>query len=546
MTDSTAPALPAATILGYPRNGPDRELKKALEAYWAGRAEPDRLDDELRALRRRTRRHLAALGLSADGAVPAAFSAYDPVLDVATMLGAVPERFAGLVAADGSVDLPGYFALARGAGEKAPLEMTKWFDSNYHYLVPEIGPDTTIRYVDDRMVREFREGLDEGSTTRPVLVGPVTFLLLSKAAVGAPKGFRPMDRLEDVVGAYAHLLSELGAAGAPWVQIDEPALVADTWDASREEVLAATDYAYDVLSWQLARSRRPAILLTAPYGSVGDALPVLAASSVEAVGLDLVRGEMPSADVLATLAGKTVAAGVVDGRNIWRTDLERALDLLERLRDAVGPDGRVCVSTSTSLQHVPHDVEREVHLSLELRGWLAFADQKVGEVLLLADGLERGRGAIAAELAEAADARAARLAHPGVHRPQTRAELAGLDETAFDREPYARRAVTQQEELGLPVLPTTTIGSFPQTSEIRRVRAAHRRGELDDAAYEAAMRAEIEKVVRLQEELGLDVLVHGEPERNDMVQYFAELLDGFAVTQHGWVQSYGSRCTRPS
>ncbi|MPV88889.1 5-methyltetrahydropteroyltriglutamate--homocysteine S-methyltransferase [Georgenia ruanii] len=545
--DRTVPWFPDATVLGYPRIGANRELKKAVEAFWAGRSELDDLLAALESLRRETRGRLARLGLPpGDGSIPGDFSAYDHVLDAATTLGAVPERFADLVAEDGTVDLPGYFTLARGDGERAPLELTKWFDSNYHYLVPEIGPDTPLRYGDDRLIFKFLEAAADGVTTRPVIVGPVTFLLLSKPAAGAPAGFHPLDRLDDAVAAYADQLRALGVAGAPWLQLDEPALVSDAWDVPRARVLAAAERAYGALAGELGRPERPALFVSAGYGPLGDALPVLARSAVEAVGLDLVRGPLPPAAELATLARKVVVAGVVDGRNVWRTDLDAALGVLERLRAGIGEGARVAVATSTSLLHVPHDAAREKHLSRELRGWLAFADQKVEEVLLLADAVAGGREAVATRLAEAAAARRARRAHPGVRRAGVRERLAALTDAAFARAPYPERRAAQEARLGLPALPTTTIGSFPQTAEIRRARAALRRGTMSEAEYRQAMRAEIEQVVRLQERLGLDVLVHGEAERNDMVQYFAELLDGFAATEHGWVQSYGSRCTRPA
>ncbi|WP_127125236.1 5-methyltetrahydropteroyltriglutamate--homocysteine S-methyltransferase [Georgenia sp. SYP-B2076] len=554
--DRTVPWFPGGTVLGFPRIGPNRELKKAVEAFWAGRRELDDLQADAENLRRATRQRLTRLGLSPDdAAIPSDFSFYDHVLDAATTLGAVPERFAGSAdapdpAGAAAVDLPGYFAMARGEEDRAPLEMTKWFDSNYHYLVPEIWPGTPVRYADDRVVREFLEAAADGVTTRPVIVGPITFLLLSKAvrqADGAPAGFHPLDRLDDVLTAYAGLLRALGAAGAPWVQLDEPALVADTWDVPRERVLAATERAYARLAGELGRPERPAIFVAAPYGSLGDALPVLAAGPVEAVGLDLVRGDLPDAEVLRSLRHKVVVAGVVDGRNVWRTDLDQALGLLEEVTARIGPGARVAVSTSSSLLHVPLDVGREKkHLGKDLRGWLAFADQKVEEVLVLARCLTEGRDTAGGALAESAEVRERRLAHPGVRRREVRERVAALTDAELARAPYTERVAAQRAVLDLPPLPTTTIGSFPQTSRIRKARVALRRGAISDAEYRSAMRAEIEEVVRLQERLGLDVLVHGEPERNDMVQYFAELLEGFAVTEHGWVQSYGSRCTRPS
>lgn len=539
----TAPAFPAGTILGYPRIGRRRELKHAVEAFWAGRIDAGELERTASALRAATRERLASLGLGrTDSAIPESFSYYDQVLDAAVAVGAVPVRFRRLLDDDGRLDLAGYFTLARGEGSDAPLEMTKWFDSNYHYLVPEIGPDTVFAAHGDALVAQVREACEAGFVTRPVLVGPVTFLLLAKAADDAPAGFRPLDRLADLVPVYRTLLAQLAAEGAEWVQLDEPALVSESLEEPRERVLEAVGAAYDVLG---AAGDRPAIFAAAPYGSLDDALPVLAATPVEALGLDLVRGALPRHLAPVTeeaLAAKTLVAGVIDGHNIWRGDLERAFAHAEALRPH---SGDVAVSTSTSLLHVPYDVDDEEALDARLVSWLAFADQKVAQVAVLARGLAAGRDAIAADLAAASAALADRAAAPGVRVPAVRNRLASLDATAFSRADYDTR-VAAQHDLDLPALPTTTIGSFPQTADIRRARARLAKGELTDAAYGELMREEIARVIRLQEDLGLDVLVHGEPERNDMVQYFAELLDGFAVTQHGWVQSYGSRCTRPS
>ncbi|WP_400993316.1 5-methyltetrahydropteroyltriglutamate--homocysteine S-methyltransferase [Agromyces sp. GXQ0307] len=539
----TAPAFPTGTILGYPRIGRRRELKHAVEAFWAGRIDADELERTAASLRAATRERLAELGLGrTDSAIPESFSYYDQVLDAAIAVGAIPTRFERLRGTDGRLDLAGTFTVARGEGADAPLEMTKWFDSNYHYLVPEIGPDTAFAAHADALVAQVREAREAGFVTRPVLVGPVTFLLLSKAADGAPEGFRPLDRLVDLVPVYRTLLAELAEAGAEWVQLDEPGLVSESLDEPRDRVLEAVAVAYDAIG---ASDARPAIFVAAPYGDLADALPALAATPVEAIGLDLVRGVLPAGLDPVTeeaLAAKTLVAGVVDGHNIWRGDLERAFAHAEALRSL---SGDVAVSTSTSLLHVPHDVTEETALDPRLVSWLAFADQKVAQVATLARGLADGRDAIATELDAASAALADREAAPGVRVPAVRDRLAALDASAFARAAYDDR-VAAQEDLALPALPTTTIGSFPQTADIRRARARLVKGELTDAAYRELMREEIGRVIRLQEDLGLDVLVHGEPERNDMVQYFAELLDGFAVTQHGWVQSYGSRCTRPS
>ncbi|WP_066515151.1 5-methyltetrahydropteroyltriglutamate--homocysteine S-methyltransferase [Curtobacterium ammoniigenes] len=537
----TTPTFPAATILGYPRIGPNRELKKAVEAFWRGASSAESAEADAFALRRANRARLVELGLGAtDSSIPEASSYYDHVLDTAVAVGAVPTRFQSLVGQDGSVDLSAYSTIARGAGEDAPLEMTKWFDSNYHYLVPEIGPDTVFAPSDRRRLAEFQEALADGYRTRPAFVGPVTFLALAKPTDDAPEGFRPLDRLADLVPVYATLIAELAEAGAEWVQLDEPALVTDSLPDSREALLTAAETTYRALA---AASPRPSLFVAAPYGDLGEALPVLAGTGVEAIGIDLVRGATPSEAHRAALGAVTVVAGVIDGHNIWRGDLGAALAAAEEL---VPLAAAVAVSPSTSLLHVPHTVDVETELDAELRSWLAFADEKVGQVVTLARGLRDGRDAIATELDDAAAALQRRADAPGVRVPAIRERVAALTDDDANRGDVAARIAAQEAALGLDLLPTTTIGSFPQTGDIRKTRAAHARGDISDADYEQAMRDEIARVIDLQEELGLDVLVHGEPERNDMVQYFAEHLDGFAVTQHGWVQSYGSRATRPS
>lgn len=529
--------FPTGTILGYPRIGANRELKKALESFWKGASSEAELEATAAQLRATTRDRLAVLGLGrTTSAIPSNFSFYDHVLDAAVTFGAVPTRFADLRAADGSVDLAAYSTIARGVGDKAPLEMTKWFDSNYHYLVPEIGPETVFALSSHRWVKEFEEGKAAGFITRPVITGPLTFLYLSKASDDAPAGYAPISRLDDLLPVYAELLAAFKAAGAEWVQIDEPILVADI-DADRAEVIANAERVYQFFGELTAR---PALFVAAPMGSLDDALLPLASTPVEAIGLDLVLGAVPTG---VSLRGKTVVAGVINGHNIWRTDLDVALDKLATLQDS---GANVAVGTSTSLFHVPHTLQGEEHLGEELLSWLAFADEKVGEVVTLASALNQGTNSVAGALAEARRALASRKAHPGTNRADVRAALEAVTPEHFSRSEYDVRAAAQDARFGLPELATTTIGSFPQTPEIRKARAAWAKGALSDADYEAAMKAEIASVIKLQEDLGLDVLVHGEAERNDMVQYFAELLDGFDVTVNGWVQSYGSRCTRPS
>jgi len=537
-------AFPSASILGYPRIGRRRELKKAVEAYWAGTIDAAALDAAAKDIQLGSARRLRHLGLSEPAAIPGTFSYYDQVLDAAAHLGAIPARFGNLLDADGHLDIDGYFTLARGTWDQQPLEMTKWFDTNYHYLVPEIGPETNFALTSRRIVEEFEYALANGIETRPYLVGPVTFLLLSKASDDAPVGFHPLSRLEDVLPVYTALLKKLADAGASWIQLDEPALVVDQ-DTPAAEVQAAVARAYEVLS---AAANRPRLFVSTPYGALDGMLGTLAATGIDALHLDIFKGGVPSAAALAGLGSTTLVAGVVDGHNIWRNDLAASAVKIAELQKSVAT---LAISTSTSTAHVPHDVDEEVALPAQLHSWLAFADQKAAEVVTLAGLLtDPGTGLPARDIGpaigEATRAIASRARGRGVRRAEVRARTAALADADFSRSGYAVREAAQKDALDLPVLPTTTIGSFPQTGEIRTARARAARGELSPEQYQQVLRDEIKRVVELQEDLGFDVLVHGEPERNDMVQYFAENLEGFDVTMHGWVQSYGSRCTRPS
>ena len=528
--------FPTATILAYPRIGRQRQLKRALEAYWAGRSSETELLEAASKLRQENLARLVELGLGAsDASLADAPSFYDQVLDATVLLGAIPPRFAGRE----GLDL--YFALARGDEKVGPEEMTKWFDTNYHYLVPEIGPDTPLRFADDAVTRKFVQARQWGYVTRPVLVGPLTYLALAKADPATPD-FDPLSRLDEAVAAYEQALTSLHEAGAPWVQLDEPALTSDNLSRPRAELAKLAVGVYERLA---KATNRPQILVTTPYGDASQAVGALAKTGVEAIHVDTLRGSLPKD---ADLSGVTLVVGAVDGRYIWRADLAALRQTLTAAQ-ALGA-AKVAVATSNSLQHVPHDTALETWddptLNENLHAWLAFADQKVQEVVTLARGLDEGWEAIDAEVAEATRVLEQRAAAPGVVRPEVRNRTAALTDADRAREPYLEREAAQAQRLHLPPLPTTTIGSFPQTTEIRKARAANARGELSDADYQERMREEIAAVIKLQEELGLDVLVHGEAERNDMVQYFAELLDGFAATRNGWVQSYGSRCTRPS
>ena len=532
-------AFPAATIVGYPRVGRFRELKKAQEAFWKGKATLQELQDTAADVQRTYFERVTAAGLKADNySIPATFSYYDQVLDVVRLFTLVPERLAEAKDARGLLDLPGYFALARGTETLPPLEMTKWFDTNYHYLVPEIGAGTEIKLNLEAIDEQLEVAKQAGVKVRPQIVGPLTLLLGAKAEQGSAEDFAPIDRLDEFVAAYAQVLEQLAERGVEWVQLDEPGLTVDRADNAKVAQLA--ERTYRALA---AGEKRPQILVTSPYGSLRENLPALLGTGIEALHLDLVHGVYSKTELESvSAAGVHLVAGVVNGRNVWRADVRAALKTLEALPGA--SEGAVSVASSTSLQHVPHDLALEDPAEVPVDG-LAFADQKVAEIALLARGLAEGEAAVEPELKAADEALARFAADPRKHNDEIRARAAAVTPEDFDRPTIdVRRAA--QADLNLPKLPTTTIGSFPQTAEIRRHRAEARAGKISAEELNGFLRDEIASVIALQEELGLDVLVHGEAERNDMVQYFAENFDGFATTRHGWVQSYGSRCTRPS
>ncbi|MER5793903.1 5-methyltetrahydropteroyltriglutamate--homocysteine S-methyltransferase [Streptomyces sp. NPDC001980] len=534
MTAKSAAAAARATVYGYPRQGPARELKKAIESYWKGRVTADALRASAAELRRSTWRQLAEAGIHE---VPTGdFSYYDHVLDTTVMVGAIPDRHRAAVETD---ELDGYFAMARGTQDIAPLEMTKWFDTNYHYLVPELGPDTAFATNSAKQMGELTQALALGLAARPVLVGPVTYLLLAKPAPGVPAGFDPLTLLDRLLPVYAEVLADLRAAGAEWVQLDEPALVQDRTPAE----LNAVTRAYRDLG---ALADRPKLLVASYFDRLGEALPVLAKAPVEGLALDFTEAAAANVDALAAvggLPGKRLVAGVVNGRNIWVNDLSKSLSTLGTL---LGLADRVDVAASCSLLHVPLDTAAERDIAPQILRWLAFAKQKTAEIVTLAKGLAQGPDTVAAELAANRADLVSRAGSPITRDSAVRARAAAVTEADARRsQPYAERSAAQRAHLRLPLLPTTTIGSFPQTGELRTARADLRAGRIDTAGYEERVRAEIQEVVAFQEKAGLDVLVHGEPERNDMVQYFAEQLTGYLATQHGWVQSYGTRYVRP-
>ena len=520
------------TTLGFPRIGARRELKRALEAFWRGESSAEDLQATAAGLRLKHWQLQRDAG--ADSVPVNDFSLYDHVLDAAFLFDAIPARYRALADAD---PLAGYFAMARGHQRDGidlhALEMTKWFDTNYHYLVPELQAEQTFALRGDKPVAEFHEARAAGFDARPVLLGPVSFLLLSKTVDGSDR----LALLDALLPVYAELLARLHEAGAGWVQIDEPCLTTDL-DATAQE---AFRHAYAVL----VDAVRPRLLLGTGFGALGDNLALASALPVDGLHVDLVRAPDQLAAVCAALpAGRVLSLGLVDGRNVWRCNLDNAL-VLARYAAAQRDPALLRLAPSCSLLHVPVDLDQEKSLDADLRSWLAFARQKIVELRVLADALD-GKAEAEPALAEAREALEARRRSPKVNRPEVAARLAAIDANAARRaSAYPQRAAAQQAVLGLPLYPTTTIGSFPQTTDVREARAKHKSGKLSDTGYDAFLKAETERCVREQERIGLDVLVHGEFERNDMVEYFGEQLDGFAFTKLGWVQSYGSRCVKP-
>ena len=523
--------------LGFPRIGAKRELKFALESYWKG----DSSRDELKALgaHLRQRHWINQTGLDL---VPVGdFAFYDQMLDMSFTLGNLPERVKGF---QGDV-LDNYFRVARGrsaetaeahagccGGGVAAGEMTKWFDTNYHYIVPEFTAATQFKLDASRLLEQLEEARQAGVKAKPVIVGPVTYLALGKAKDDSSK----LALLERLVPVYAELLEKLAAAGVEWVQIDEPILVT--------ELDADWQHAFNTAYHDL-KSCRVKLLLAAYFGPLEENRHLAANLPVAGLHIDAINGRddiQPLLNILSPL--KVLSLGVINGRNIWKTDLNAVLDWIEPLKERLGD--RLWIAPSCSLLHVPVDLASEQKLDVDLKSWLAHALQKLDELRLLAAALKNGRDSVKAELAANQAAIEARRSSPRVHNPAVKAAVAKLNAALGERKSaYATRAPKQAALLKLPPFPTTTIGSFPQTADIRHARSEFKAGRLDEAGYKAAMQAEIQRSVREQEALDLDVLVHGEAERNDMVEYFGEQLDGYAFSQFGWVQSYGSRCVKP-
>src|SRR6266705_550133 len=515
-------------ILGFTRIGAKRELKLALEAYWRGEISEPELSNVGRELRKRHWQRQRDAGL--DFVTVGDFAWYDSVLQTLAHLGCVPGRFGFDPRA---LTLPQYFTLARGDADHPAMEMTKWFDTNYHYLVPEWNADTRFEGGVDWLFREVKEAKEQGHAVKVALPGPLTLLHIGKIKAGPS---HKLDLLPRAVSAYQRLLASIKALGIPWVQIDEPILGLDL----DERWLGAFRPTYEALA-----PSSPKILLATYFESVAEHAAMLKSLPVAGIHLDLVRGPQQLATFLSGYPeSKVLSLGVVDGRNIWRTDLDKALAGLNPAHDRLGEC--LWISASCSLLHVPVDLDHEKALAPEIRGWLAFAVQKLDEIAALKQGVEGDPKAIMPALTASREASASRKRSDRVRSDAVRRRLDALSERDTRRpSPFAERIRKKRARLKLPLLPTTTIGSFPQTAEIRKARAAFKKGTLGREAYVEAMRAEIRQAVARQEALGLDVLVHGEAERNDMVEYFGEQLRGFAFTENGWVQSYGSRCVKP-
>ncbi len=512
--------------LGFPRVGAGRELKTALEAYWAGKITEADLRETGRELRARHWRLQAGLGLDL---VPVGdFAWYDQMLNMTALLGAVPARFG-----DGELDLDLYFRMARGGKDQPAMEMTKWFDTNYHYIVPEFARDMAFRPGAEWLFEEVEEAKALRLNPKPVLIGPLTYLYLGKAKQA---GFSRLDLLPRLLPSYARILERLKDQGIAWVQMDEPILVLELPDAWRA--------AFKAVYAELATSA-PSLLLATYFDSVTDHAELMKSLPVAGLHLDAARAPEQLEVFLEDYPEeKILSVGVIDGRNVWSADLKRALDRLTPLHEALG--SRLWLAPSCSLLHVPIDLNLETELDEEIKGWLAFAVQKLEELAVLDKGLRLGRDSIARELAARDRVLGERSTSPRIHNPAVRDRLEGLTEADFRRfSPFPERIALQRDRLKLPLFPTTTIGSFPQTPEIRKARADYRQGTLNAESYRDRMRAAIREAVVKQEELGLDLLVHGEAERNDMVEYFGEQLEGFVFTRQGWVQSYGSRCVKP-
>ncbi|XP_038706183.1 5-methyltetrahydropteroyltriglutamate--homocysteine methyltransferase-like isoform X2 [Tripterygium wilfordii] len=523
-------------IVGYPRMGPKRELKFALESFWDGKSSAEELQNVAADLRSSIWKQMAEAGIKY---IPSnTFSYYDQVLDTTAMLGAVPARYGWN---GNEIGFDTYFSMARGNASVPAMEMTKWFDTNYHFIVPELGPDVNFCYASHKAVDEYKEAKALGIDTVPVLIGPVSYLLLSKPAKGVEKSFSLLSLVDKLLPIYKKVVSELKGAGATWIQFDEPTLVMDL----EPHQLHAFTEAYSELESSLSGLN---VLIETYFADVpAEAFKTLTSlKGATGFGFDLVRGTRTLELIKGGFpSGKHLFAGVVDGRNIWANDLASSLGTLQTLEGIVGKD-KLVISTSCSLLHTAVDLVNETKLDNEIKSWLAFAAQKIVEVNALAKALAGQKDE--SFFSSNAKAQASKKSSPRVTNEVVQKDttaLKGSDSDHCRATNVIDRLDAQQKHLNLPILPTTTIGSFPQTMDVRRVRREYKAKKISEEDYVKVIKEEIQKVVKLQEELDVDVLVHGEPERNDMVEYFGEQLSGFAFSANGWVQSYGSRCVKP-
>lgn len=532
-----------ATNLGFPRIGDMRQLKKAVEAYWKGNSTKDELLQTAAALRAHNWKLQKDAGIAH---IPSNdFSFYDQILDMITTLGLVPKRYNW---DGGEIDLDTYFAMARGRQQGdvdvVAMEMSKWFDTNYHYIVPEFEDGMEPKLTSTKVFDQYQEAKDQGIETRPVLVGPLTFVQIGKAQFD---NFDPAEFTAKLVPVYKEILEKLAAQGAQWVQIDEPSFVTDVCDGFKN----AAQGIYKELS-----SAGVKIIVTSYFDTLRDNADAFYALPVDALHIDLCRGpnqantaannaQQTLDEALSKIGNKTLSLGVVDGRNIWKNDLSKSLDLVEKAVAQLGSD-KVFVAASSSLLHTPVDLNSEDALDAKIKSWMAYATQKLEEIATIAKGANDGRNSIATQIAASDAVQEDRRTSKRIHDDAVKSRIANITDDITNRKSsFAERQKVQHAALNLPLYPTTTIGSFPQTPEIRKARADFKKGNIDEATYKAAMQKEIDLVVDYQHKADIDVLVHGEPERNDMVEYFGEQLSGFAFSKFGWVQSYGSRCVKP-
>lgn len=528
--------------LGYPRIGSQRELKKACEAYWSGKTTYKNLLQVGRNLRQENWMLQKQAGIDL---IPSNdFSFYDQVLDMSLMVNAIPERYHDVIINKNNTELDLYFAMARGYQKEGlditAMEMTKWFDTNYHYIVPEFHKNQTFKLFSTKVIDEFYEAQQLGIKTKPVLIGPVSYLLLGKEK---EEGFDRIDLIKNLLPVYVEILKKLDKLHVGWIQFDEPFLALDL----NEKEKKAFEFVYGEIKKEFPHLKT---ILATYFEGLRDNIKLATSLPVCALHIDLVRGQSQLNEVLSQIPDKlTLSLGVVDGRNIWKNDFSKSLALIETCKTALGSQ-RVMIAPSCSLIHTPCDLDlekNEKQLSGEIKNWMAFAKQKLSEVVTL-KGLseDETKSQFAARLSENQKAIETRRTSSLIHNPTVKARVRKITDADAKRlNPFAQRKLKQREALKLPLFPTTTIGSFPQTSEVRSWRAKWKKGELSDTEYDRLLKEETAKAIRWQEEIGIDVLVHGEFERNDMVEYFGEQLSGYVFSSNGWVQSYGSRCVKP-